>query len=99
MIENTPPAIHSATICASLPVAPATIDGVPKMPAPTMRPTIMAIASKRLSVGRGTACSGAALTLLLHVVAGLAHLGRCGELRAPRDLARRRALADADGAA
>src|SRR5262245_35078768 len=53
MMAKMPPATQAATIMPSLPAAPATMDGVPKMPAPTMRPTIMATASNRDSVWRG----------------------------------------------
>src|SRR6266849_5780920 len=44
-MENAPPATHTATSSVGLSTAPATIEGVPKMPAPTMRPTMIAVAS------------------------------------------------------
>ena len=61
MIENTPPAIQTAISANSLPTAPATIDGVPNIPAPTMRPTIIVTASNSVSVCRGAPSSRAAL--------------------------------------
>src|SRR6266850_2286586 len=45
MTENAPPAIHTATSSVWLSTAPATIEGVPKIPAPTIRPTMIAVAS------------------------------------------------------
>src|SRR3954465_15737802 len=61
MIANTPPATQTATISPGLWTAPATIEGVPKMPAPMMRPTMIAVASPRPRTCLGTAsrdCSG-----------------------------------------
>src|SRR6266545_5617225 len=60
MTEKTPPAIHTAASSPGLPTAPATIDGVPKIPAPTIRPTMIAVASPsdRTCAGPDAECCG-----------------------------------------
>src|SRR5688572_9628714 len=93
MIENTPPTIHSVSSVLSLCTAPATIDGVPKMPAPTMRPTIIVIASNSDSVCFGTPRSSA-ISALLDVVGRAAHFAALGELRGPLGFLHRFAFAD-----
>src|SRR6476661_412501 len=100
MIENTPPATHAATSSRPLSTAPATIEGVPKIPAPTMRPTIIVIASNSVSVGFGTpGCVLSAISALRYFIFGAAHLTACDELRRPVRLARGSAVADLHGAA
>src|SRR5439155_12675448 len=43
--ETAPPATHTATRSPGFSTAPATIEGVPKIPAPMIRPTMIAVAS------------------------------------------------------
>src|SRR5256885_5088192 len=45
MPESPPPATNTAETAAVLPRTPATIEGVPKIPAPMIRPTMIAVAS------------------------------------------------------
>src|SRR5687767_6203110 len=94
MTEKMPPATQSAITSGWLPEAPATIEGVPKMPAPTMRPTIIVIASKRLSVCRGAPVCGLALTLVRPLVGGAAKLGTLRNLSGPVRLPRARSFTD-----
>src|SRR5689334_6919585 len=96
MIEKIPPAIQTATSHVSLSTAPATIDGVPKIPAPMMRPTIIATASKSESVCFGAPPSPAALTLIVPAfVRGAAQRNAGDDFRGPVRLPRRGAVADA----
>src|SRR5882762_9286500 len=43
--DTTPPAIQTMIIAVSPPLEPATIEGVLKIPAPMIRPTMIAVAS------------------------------------------------------
>src|SRR5436190_7466264 len=99
MMEKIPPAIQTATSQVSLSTAPATIEGVPNIPAPMISPTIIAMASKSESVCFGVPSSGAALTLVAPCfIGGAAQRRARDDLRGPVRLARRRAVADAHGA-
>src|SRR5215207_1677891 len=97
MMEKTPPTIQSVSIVLSLCTAPATIEGVPKMPAPTMRPTIIVIASNSVKVCFGAPRS-AAISALLDFVGCAAHLAALRELRGPLRFAHRVTFADLHGA-
>ncbi len=55
MIESSPPTSHAVSITSSLPDAPATSDGIRKIPAPTTMPMVIANASRGRSTGRGRA--------------------------------------------
>src|SRR4051812_27343895 len=95
MIENTPPTIHSVSSVLSLCTAPATIDGVPKIPAPTIRPTIIVIASNSDNVCFGApSCRLSAISALLDFVGSAPHLAALRELRGPLGFAHRIAFAD-----
>src|SRR3546814_13847075 len=50
-MESVPPMIQTASIMVSLLDAPATSEGVRKMPAPMMMPTVSAMTSRRRRVG------------------------------------------------
>src|SRR3989442_8977980 len=45
IMDTAPPAIHARIIAASPPLEPATIEGVLNIPAPMIRPTMIAVAS------------------------------------------------------
>src|SRR5258705_12692289 len=98
-MEITPPAIHSPITTASLDALPATMEGARKMPAPITIPTIIAIASVRVSEGRGAAPILRSLILFsVRFVLRADQLAALDALGTPRRLTRCRSITDAHGA-